>query len=929
MAQQAASVSGQVIDASENVELAGANIVLEDAETNDMVTGAATDAEGRFTITDLAPGQYTLVIRFVGYQEERVPLSLDAGAAQTVDVALEPVGFDLNTVVVTASRQAEKVLDAPASISVLDVDEIESEVVPSSAAVLRDVTGVDMAQTGIDRYEIVLRGFNNAFSGAAYVLTDYRQGAIASLGVNAYQMMPITQIDLERVEVVRGPGSALYGAGVDAGVVHFITKDPFTSPGTTISVGGGERNLLMGSLRHAGVLNERFGYKVVGNFTRADEWQYECDYLGDDAGPTPDEYLRCGNELDYIQVGGFRRSALPVDYDNWKYNLNGMLAYQLSPTTTITANGGFSSTKSIFLSGIGTLQSEGFGYTYGQVRLQSGNFFAQAYLNANDAGDSFVYRELAVEEVVDNSMLFNSQAQYDFSLAADKLRLIVGADFERTVPDTEGTINGRNEDDDTINEVGTYAQATAALTPKLDATAAARADYNNVFDEVQLSPRAALVYRMSPTHSLRATFNRAFSSPGTNSLFLDINAGSAGPLSIRARGAYQGFTFPREPNGDLIASSLIPARFGREIGVGMPLDLVYGEVYNTVASIPPAQLQEILIQQGIDLTLDEIGGLVALLSPEAGTEVSGLSESNLGFLNLTTETVDRTANDVIDIAPLEQTISQTYEVGYKGLFNDRILFSLDAYYVRKRNFVGPLLVESPFVLAPNAADVIEDLRAAMAAGIAGNETLADQLDRLGIPPQMVADLLASLAAEDLQSALPGEGSPIGIVQPVENATPGELLLTYRNFGEVDYFGIDVSSQLAVSDELDVYGNLSWVNDTFFDAEDLGEEGTTLELAMNAPDLKVKAGFDYSVTGGIRFGAALRHITGFRVLSGPYEGDVPDYTLLDVNAGYDLNALAPGLRFDVTVLNLFDNEHREFIGAPQLGRLAMARLAYTL
>jgi iron complex outermembrane receptor protein len=99
--------------------------------------------------------------------------------------------------------------------------------------------------------------------------------------------------------------------------------------------------------------------------------------------------------------------------------------------------------------------------------------------------------------------------------------------------------------------------------------------------------------------------------------------------------------------------------------------------------------------------------------------------------------------------------------------------------------------------------------------------------------------------------------------------------------------------------------------------------------MNAPDWKVKAGFDYSVPEGVRFGAALRHINGFRVRSGPYEGDVPDYTLLDVNAGYDLNVLTSGLRFDLTILNLLDNDHREFIGAPQLGRLALARLTYSM
>jgi iron complex outermembrane receptor protein len=70
------------------------------------------------------------------------------------------------------------------------------------------------------------------------------------------------------------------------------------------------------------------------------------------------------------------------------------------------------------------------------------------------------------------------------------------------------------------------------------------------------------------------------------------------------------------------------------------------------------------------------------------------------------------------------------------------------------------------------------------------------------------------------------------------------------------------------------------------------------------------------------------VKGFPVRSGPYVGDVDDYDLVDVGAGYDLGKFTPGMSLDVLVQNLFDNEHREFIGAPKIGRLALARLNYT-
>src|SRR5690606_32716315 len=119
----------------------------------------------------------------------------------------------------------EKVLDAPASISVIDTEEIEREISTNPAEVLRNTPAVDVAQTGLDRRAIVLRGFNSEFSGAVYTMTDYRPAAVPALAVNVYSLMPIPSLDLDRFEVVRGAGSALYGAGVDASVIHFLTKD--------------------------------------------------------------------------------------------------------------------------------------------------------------------------------------------------------------------------------------------------------------------------------------------------------------------------------------------------------------------------------------------------------------------------------------------------------------------------------------------------------------------------------------------------------------------------------------------------------------------------------------------------------------------------------------------------------------------------------
>ncbi len=921
---QEGTIAGKVTDETTGEVLIGANVYLQGTSL-----GGATDADGLYSISRVPEGTYTLVVSYVGYSEALIKqITVTAGERTTVNAALTPSGVGLNAVTISASRRPEKTLDAPASVSVLDAAEIRTAVGPSSVSVLSNTTGVDVSQTGVDRREVVLRGFNNAFSGAAYVLTDYRQTAAPALAVNIHSIMPNMAIDIDRIEVVRGPGSALYGAGVDAGVIHYITKSPFDFPGTTVSVGGGERSSFFGSFRQAGLFSENVGYKITGQYARADDWELD---------PTdPLDNAQLSSDAPSFPDG----SPISRNYDYEKVNINGLLQFRLNDNTSLTANGGFSSYTAVVLSGIGTLQADGFGYAYGQVRLQSGGFFAQAYLNRNDAGDSFPYGSGI--NTVDKGVQVNVQSQYEYNVS-DKQNLIFGADYEQVRPNTEGTIYGRNEDDDNIAQIGGYVQSLTKLSPHFDLTVALRGDYDNIIETFQISPRVALVVKPTQSSSFRATYNRAFSLPGTNSLFLDIVAGQTGPITIRGRGSKDGYHWRRNSDfaafagTDLIARSLNPATLGADSPVGLPLDAVYGQLYAGIAATPTEDLQALLASQGLNLDANTINLLVQLLSPSL-TSVNGFSKGALGIPSLTGG-APTFVNDLTDINALTHTITQTLEVGYKGIVENKLLLAIDGYYTNKKDFVGPLTLETPLVFVPNLA---ADLQSAIATGIAGNETLVGALSLFNQTPESVAALLAGFGADQL----PDAATPVAIVAPEENdlgvgAVP-ELMLAYRNFGDVSYWGIDATMQYLANQNLSLFGNISIVSDDFFNNEDLDETNTSLALALNAPKFKAKGGFSYDVPKGIAFGASGRYVQGFPVFSGPYIGGRPapfnddpvlapgvdDFFLLDVNIGYDLYSVAPGLRIDASVQNLLDNEHREFVGAPKIGRMAMARLNFT-
>ena len=263
----------------------------------------------------------------------------------------------------------------------------------------------------------------------------------------------------------------------------------------------------------------------------------------------------------------------------------------------------------------------------------------------------------------------------------------------------------------------------------------------------------------------------------------------------------------------------------------------------------------------------------------------------------------------------------TIEAGYKGIINDRVLLAIDAYYTEKKNFVGSLQMKTPFVLVPTLS---RDLTRDLAAGIAGNSDLVAILNLLGalsgldMSPEAAAAILVGIAG----SGLPSASTPIGVVQPNENhAGVGnlpELLVTYPNFGHISYYGADVSVQVLASDQLSLFANMSWVSDDFFDNTETGEDLATATLALNAPALKYKLGGSYRLDNGLSVIASGRYVDGFRMVSGQYIGDVDPYFLVDLGVGYDVGR---GLRADLNVANVTDNVHREFIGAPKIGRVA--------
>ena len=201
IAQDMGNLTGKVEDEMGEA-LFAANVVVK-GPAIEGIRGVITDEQGIYRIDRLPPGIYEITISYIGYETTVVSgVEIRAGESTTRNFELTAVALIGQQVVVSASRKQEKALDAPASIATIEAAEIRDRGVLSPTEHIKALPGVDFSKTGISQSNVVVRGFNNVFSGALLTLVDNRIARVPSLRFNAFDMLPVTGEDIERIEVV-------------------------------------------------------------------------------------------------------------------------------------------------------------------------------------------------------------------------------------------------------------------------------------------------------------------------------------------------------------------------------------------------------------------------------------------------------------------------------------------------------------------------------------------------------------------------------------------------------------------------------------------------------------------------------------------------------------------------------------------------------
>ncbi|HJQ22980.1 MAG TPA: TonB-dependent receptor [Blastocatellia bacterium] len=214
----------------------------------------------------------------------------------------------MNIEVVSVSKKEERLFETAAAVYVITQEDIRRSGMASIPGLLRLVPGLDVARIDGSKWAVSARGFNGRFGNKLLVLIDGRSIYSPETSGVYWEVQDLMLEDIERIEVIRGPGGTMWGANAVNGVINIITKRAQETQGGLLSAGGGSQERGFGSLRYGGQIGDQAFYRVYGKY-------YNRGALATAAGGDANDgqqAVRGGARLDWQATA---RDALLVEGD--------------------------------------------------------------------------------------------------------------------------------------------------------------------------------------------------------------------------------------------------------------------------------------------------------------------------------------------------------------------------------------------------------------------------------------------------------------------------------------------------------------------------------------------------------------------------------------------------------------------------------------
>ena len=947
-------ISGSVGDSETMSGIPGVNVVIDGTNI-----GTVTDFDGNFSLNTSQDLPLTIVISYVGYSAERVEVT---SANQDISVMLS-AGQNLEEVVISASRRAQKVTDAPASVSVISSRQIEnSPQVAEPTRVLVSVPGVQIQQQTANSLNLEMRAGSGTFGTSTYVMRDNRGLITPAAGTFFSFQQGLSNLDLASVEVVRGAAGVLYGPGVTSGVVHFRSKSPIDYTGTSASLWAGELNTVGSEFRIARANDDKtFGWKINARVNSGDDFVYDDESeLAANGIPMNniirqpvitnkyvDPVLSQNGTVLYDFTGG---NAIIDNYSNVAFDTN--LEWRPSDDTNYQVSAGMSNGSGLFFQDLGIGYADGNTY-WGQVQATMGNWYAQAFIDHNDGGGddnpTFLYgsgfRQVAKRTTIEAQIQYNFDMPWFFDS-----EWTVGYDYRDTDSDSEYTLWGRNEDTDDYITNGLYGQGTLNLSEKVDLVVAGRYDQASFISAGEFAPRAALVYKPSETTTWRLSYNKALSGPSALQMYIDF------PVAIQAPGTLDswlsGQSTPQrfaDPSSQVIDLAGVPVDLPvSAAGGGYPLAIPYGAVASASLAGLYAQapaLQPLLTPFFASYAGPQGGsGILSPYDPFDPSQTTGNRNTRTGRFSSV----------------------ENFEIGVTSFLTKKLRVSADLYSYVNTGFTNFNAIGDVYALVGSnipgdlGAAVAADATAYVTSAVTGITTQVYQLSaaQFGLPfealasgavpgvpslqaqvNQTVAETLGGInsafQAGGAVFAGPGGIGPLidaGAVGAVESdRVPQGDGITHITTGYItqgdakrSHFGGDISIDYFANSDLRLWANASWLSQNEWIPGEDNDDDLLNTSYLNAPLWKYRIGADYTPLTGFNFSVSFQHDDKFRSVQGFWNGMVETKNLVDASIGY---RFSPSFRLDVSATNLTDNPYKTFPNLPTIRRRVLGKVTF--
>jgi iron complex outermembrane recepter protein len=427
----------------------------------------------------------------------------EAAGSDYLTLGLEDL---MNTTVTSVSRRSQRVSEAAAAVFVISQDDIRRSGVTSIAEALRMAPGIEVARIDANKWAISSRGLNGRFANKLLVLFDGRSVYTPLWSGVFWDRQDTVLEDIERIEVIRGPGAALWGANAVNGVINIITKSSGDTLGTLMSAGGGTHERGFGSARYGRQLGEDASVRIYGKYTsRAG--------LDDTSGQD-------GNNGWTALRGGFRLDAEPSTQNS--LTLQGDLYKERLHETyvdIVPTLGSFNYTTPVFGANLLSRWKHTFSDT--------ADLALQLYYDRTDT-------TLAV--VDEQRDTFDVDFQNRFALTADQ-EIVWGGGYRYsgdTILNPSSSLNLSPVHQDT-HLFSSFVQDNITLLPEtLHFILGSKFEVNS-YTGLEVQPNARLIFTPNRQHTLWGAVSRAVRTPsrGEQSLSLYLPAGSFQGLPLR------------------------------------------------------------------------------------------------------------------------------------------------------------------------------------------------------------------------------------------------------------------------------------------------------------------------------------------------------------------------------------------------------------